>query len=427
MLFYFIYVFVAPILLPLLFFLSFFSKKLKIRRNLTWKSIGVAKQGILKNRNGRKVIIFHAASTGEFEQLVPILKLVKRDQFYIILSFFSPTVYLKMNQTSLADGVCFHPYDLIIYSFLFFKKLNPNQYVVVRHDIWPTHILMAKLFQVKTTLINANLYSESLRLKSPFILFNRWVFKNFNQILTPSYRIAKNFNKLLPHSEIIVTGDSRFDQMLFRKKNNKQPSIFSDTNGVKTIIFGSINESDYDIIFQALKQFFPKGDASLKEKKIKLIVVPHEVDHKTIDEIVCMLKGLNMEPTLHSQNNKSKVNVAIVDSIGILADLYKHCDLAYIGGGFGKDKIFGQSGVHSVIEPCAYELITCYGPNIKILDEAIEMVEEGIGFVIQNSSEMISCFTMLGNEIKALQLKQKMKDYLSLKLGSSVKISNYIT
>ena len=122
MLFYFIYVFVAPILLPLLFFFSFFSKKLKIRRNLTWKSIGVAKQGILKNRNGRKVIIFHAASTGEFEQLVPILKLVKRDQFYIILSFFSPTVYLKMNQTSLADGVCFHPYDLIIYSFLFFKK-----------------------------------------------------------------------------------------------------------------------------------------------------------------------------------------------------------------------------------------------------------------------------------------------------------------
>ena len=134
-----------------------------------------------------------------------------------------------------------------------------------------------------------------------------------------------------------------------------------------------------------------------------------------------------MEPTLHSQNKKSKVNVAIVDSIGILADLYKHCDLAYIGGGFGKDKIFGQSGVHSVIEPCAYELITCYGPNIKILDEAIEMVEEGIGFVIQNSSEMISCFTMLGNEIKALQLKQKMKDYLSLKLGSSVKISKYIT
>ena len=40
---------------------------------------------------------------------------------------------------------------------------------------------------------------------------------------------------------------------------------------------------------------------------------------------------------------------------------------------------------------------------------------------------MVSCVTMLGNEIKALQLKQKMKDYLSLKLGSSVKISKYIT
>lgn len=426
MLFYLIYILVAPILLSFVFVFSFFSKKLKTRRKLIWNSIDAAKHGILKNGGGKEVIIFHAASSGEFEQLVPILKLVKREQFYIVISFFSPTVYLKMNQTPLADAVCFHPYDLIISSFLFFKKLNPNQYVVVRHDIWPTHILMAKLFQVKTTLINANLYSESLRLKFPFILFNRWVFKNFDQILTPSERISKNFKKLLPNSNIFITGDSRFDQMLFRKNNNKQPSIFNDINGVKTIIFGSIDKSDYDFIFQALKQIFPKGDASLKEKQIKLIVVPHEVDCKTIHEIIIALKGLNMEPTLYSQNKKSIANVAIVDIVGILADLYKHCDLAYIGGGFGTDKIFGQSGVHSVIEPCAYELITCYGPNIKILDEAIEMVEEEIGFVIESSSDILACFTMLGCEMKTLQLRQKMKDYFSSKIGASHKISKFI-
>lgn len=426
MLLYFFYVLVAPFLLFFVFVFSFFNKKLKTRRNLIWKTINIAKNGIITNAGGKEVIIFHAASTGEFEQLVPILELVKREQFYIVISFFSPTVYLKMNQTPLADAVCFHPYDSIISSFLFFKKLNPKKYVVVRHDIWPTHIFMAKLFQVKTILINANLYSKSLRLRFPFILFNRWVFKNFNQILTPSDRTAKSFKKLLPNSSVFISGDSRFDQMLYRKNNNKQPSIFSDIDSVKTIIFGSIDKSDYDILFQALKQFFPKGDISLKEKQIRLIVVPHEVDYKTTDEIVSLLKGLNIEPTLYSQNKKTISNVSIVDIVGILADLYKYCDLAYIGGGFKNDKIFGQSGVHSVIEPCAYELITCYGPNIKILDEAIEMAEEGISFVIEDSAQMITCFKMLGREINTLQLKQKMKDYFSSKLGASHKISKFI-
>lgn len=426
MLFYFIYVLVAPFLLFFVFVFSFFNKKLKTRRKLIWNTINTAKHGIIKNGGGKEVIIFHVASTGEFEQLVPILKLVKRDQFYIVISFFSPTVYLKMNQTPLADAVCFHPYDSIISSFLFFKKLNPKQYIVVRHDIWPTHILMAKLFQVKTKLINANLYSKSLRLKFPLILFNRWVFKNFNQVLTPSNRIAKNFKKLLPNSNVLITGDSRFDQMLYRRNNNKQPSVFSDINSVKTIIFGSIDKSDYDLIFQALKQIFPKGDTSLKEKQIRLIVVPHEVNHKTTDEIVRLLKSLNMEPTLYSQNKKTTSNVSIVDIVGILADLYKHCDLAYIGGGFKNDKIFGQSGVHSVIEPCAYELITCYGPNIKILDEAIEMAEEEISFVIEDSTQMITIFKMLECETETLQLKQKMKDYFLSKLGASNKILRFI-
>ena len=131
MILFVIYVIVAPILWPFIFISSFFIKKLEIRRKNTWESILNVRRGIRNNRSERKVIVFHAASNGEFEQLVPVLKLIDRKQFYIVISLFSSSVYVKQKQTPLADGVCFHPYDFLFSSFLFFKMLNPQQYVVV--------------------------------------------------------------------------------------------------------------------------------------------------------------------------------------------------------------------------------------------------------------------------------------------------------
>lgn len=426
MILFVIYAIVAPLLWPFIFISSFFIKKIEIRRKKTWQSILNVRKGILNNRGDRKVIIFHAASNGEFEQLVPILKLIDRKRFYVVISIFSPTVYIKQNQTPLADGICFHPYDFLFSSFLFFKMLNPHQYIIVRHDIWPVHVYIARLLNIKTVLVNANLYAESFRLKFPFIIFNQWIFKYFNLILTPSKRISKNFKKLLPHSETFITGDSRFDQLLLRKKNNQQPSVLINKGSAKTIILGSIDKTDYNILLKTLKLNYPEGESSLNKKKNKLIFVPHEVNNRSIDELKSMLEQLNFQYTLYSQNKLSKANVVIVDTVGILADLYKHSDLAYIGGGFGKDKIFGQSGVHSVIEPCAYGLVCCFGPNIKILDEAIEMVEKGIGFIVQNESDFMACFAFLEDNTFLRKLKQITEEYVSLKSQASMRIMNHI-
>ena len=48
---------------------------------------------------------------------------------------------------------------------------------------------------------------------------------------------------------------------------------------------GSILKSDYKIVFDFLKTYFPNGDKSLMDKKIKLIIVPHEVDRQSVSEL----------------------------------------------------------------------------------------------------------------------------------------------
>ena len=84
-----------------------------------------------------------------------------------------------------------------------------------------------------------------------------------------------------------------------------------------------------------------------------------ESDGKKILSLSKKLNILNFNSTLYTEV-KSSCNVIIVDVVGILADLYKYSDVAYIGGGFTR-------GVHSVIEPAIYDCIIDYkGQLLKI-------------------------------------------------------------
>ena len=99
-----------------------------------------------------------------------------------------------------------------------------------------------------------------------------------------------------------------------------------------------------------------------------------------------MLKSLELakfQPKLLSKIKKDNIscNVLIIDEVGILADIYKYCKLAYVGSGF-------SDGVHSVIEPGIYGCAVSYGPNIELLDEAKYINQKGIGIMVHNEKDL---------------------------------------
>ena len=117
---------------------------------------------ILKNKNNGqnlcftkiKILIFHAASSGEYEQLKPILKRINREKYFIIQSFTSPTIYNKESKSNLFDVCCYHPYDIWWKSYSFFKRIKPDIYCITRHDIWPIHLFMLNFFKIEVPLFN---------------------------------------------------------------------------------------------------------------------------------------------------------------------------------------------------------------------------------------------------------------------------------
>ena len=384
---YILYFLLSPIIFLCLMVSALFNKKIR-ERLFTGKMINA----ITKNSN--KPIIFHAASAGEFEQIKPFLR-ERNSSNFIIQTFFSPTIYNKEKKSSLFDMCCYHPFDFPWTAYFFFKKLRPSKYIVNRHDVWPHHIFFAKKFNVKIIYINANLKSNSPRLKFVFKSFHRWLFNKIDTIIVPSYEIKERFVENFGTKNIRVYKDSRFEQIQYRINKNKNiKGLKENLSDKKTIILGSIDNKDWEIILESIKKTMLNN--------FNLIIVPHEIDDIFIERIVKDINMLSLSINrftnikFHEQEGdyekfgaNDKLDCIIYDKVGDLLDLYKYGNLAYIGCGF-------STGVHNVAEPALQGCYVSYGPNIELLDEAVRLKEQKLSKIIYNSDDF-SDFTNISD------------------------------
>ena len=104
----------------------------------------------------------------------------------------------------------------------------------------------------------------------------------------------------------------------------------------------------------------------------------------------------------------------IIDSIGILSNIYKYGDLAYIGGGF-------DSGIHNILEAATFGLPVVFGPNYHKFNEAVDLINYNAAISISNYKELKSGIEMLTNYNKSTSI-----DYIKKNSGATRKILKLI-
>ena len=417
---YIIYWLIHPILFFILIFSSIFNFKIRhhlFHERASWKR---ALQKIHLDNNRRTVVLFHAASKGEYEQLLPVLKLVDKNKYFILQTFFSPTIFRTEKESKLFDAVCYHPFDFIWNPYKFFKQMNIKYYITTRNDLWPNHLFIANKMNIKTILINANIYPRNKYINIFVKYYYNKIMTKFNLVLTGSVRLKNDFSKLVDHQNIIVTGDSRIDRVIERKKHKKNiilPKYFIET---KTLILGSIVLSDLSIIFNGLSKYYPKGQNSLDEKNHSLIIVPHEVSDSFIKKIESKLNHYGFTNwSYYSKGFNNKSRIIIIDNVGILADLYAYSDLSYVGAGFSQ-------GVHSIIEPASYSNAISYGPNYHIVDMAIELANKKLTKIIYDSNDFYNFLLLFDNNKELNNIKYRVANYFDTEKLASKNIINAI-
>jgi 3-deoxy-D-manno-octulosonic-acid transferase len=384
------FVFYNAVLVPLMFAAFVVAARLsrKIRRGIRGRASlmsDLARQ-LRAISPQRPRVWIHAASMGEYEQARPIIREIRQrlPECVIILSFFSPSAYEHVQKdASLADVVCYLPFDSRGRALRFLRVVQPDAGIFIRHDLWPNHLWLAKNRGVFLMLASASVHEKSLRHKPLLRSLNRAVFESFDIVGAISNKAVHGLEKFVrDKARLLVTGDTRYDQVLFRSREKKLdgvlPEIWRDGN--KTFVAGSIWREDAAVIVPAF------AAAQKRPGSLRLIIVPHEPTPAHVQEIeaLCASAGLAAVRLSHWRDGNQS-SVLIVDRVGILANLYGVGQVAFVGGSFGP-------GIHNVLEAAVHGVPVLFGPRMRNSAEAIEMVDIGISQVVNDE---LSCHEVL--------------------------------
>jgi 3-deoxy-D-manno-octulosonic-acid transferase len=338
----------------------------------------------------RQRILFHAAS-GEIEYVKSTIREIKsqRPDLEIFVSYSSPSAEkLFLNIKDLVTHFVSLPWDRPSDIQLFIDQIKPSIVIFSRTDFWPE--LIHHLHAKKIPMIAVSLFPNFGFFQKKWLKFN---LSKMNLITVVSEDVKTELTKILDKKNIQILPDTRFDQVLYRLKNE---STFKMSADQKIMVWGSTWPEDESILTQILQQILNSG--------FQIVWCPHDVTTHRISAIQTMC--LKYKTTLFSEKSKHfhfSEQILILDQIGHLADMYRFSDIAFIGGSF-------KSKVHSVMEPLCAGNPVIVGPFYKNNPEAVQFEKMGFVQSIRTSDEFLSAFLKLNNinRIELLQETVKM-------------------
>ena len=330
--------------------------------------IGIFQKLAEATKEDQDIVWFHCASLGEFEQGKPIIEgyKIKHPTHKILLTFFSPSGYEIRKNYDEVDWVFYLPADTKKNAKKFINIVNPIKVIFIKYEFWFSY--MAELNKK-----NIPFYSVSsiFRKEQSFFKYD-WFAKQLNNVshFFVQDQNSKELLKKIGFSNCTVAGDTRFDSVVSNTQNAISILLIEKFSGNKTtIICGSTWPKDEAILAKYIKE----------NPNYKYIIAPHEMYH--INELKKQTNALLFSKA--DSTNISNSNVLIIDSIGILSNIYKYGDLAYIGGGFG-------SGIHNILEAIAFGLPVIFGPNCQKFNEATQLIKQKGAISISNYTELTS-------------------------------------
>lgn len=355
----------------------------------------------------KDLIWFHCASVGEFEQARPLIeKINAKKEFFILLSFFSPSGYESKKNYTGADHVCYLPLDTPANAKKFISICKPNLSFFAKYEFW---------FNYLKELSNQNcdyfLISGIFRKKQQFFRFYGKWFRDHLARFSHLYVQDKSSKELLNSfgiQQCSLSGDGRFDRVKeIAGEKAEFPLIESFQNRQTTVIFGSSWEKENQLAFELAEN----------HPELKIIIAPHEYHYSEID---AFNKKWKKKIILYSELNSqcAENQILIIDKMGILAKIYRFADVAIIGGGFG-------SGIHNTLEAAVYGLPIYFGPNYHFFKEAKDLISKGGAKVFKNEKQFHPLLDeIVTNPALRSQMGKESLQYFKANVGSTELIYN---
>ncbi len=353
---------------------------------------------------------FHAASLGEFEQGRPLIEALKAQypQLKVSLTFFSPSGYEIRKDYPLADEVLYLPIDTPRNAKQWVERHSFVAAFFIKYEFWFNYMRALQEHDIPLYYISLILKPDQYFFKG----YGRWFRKQFDAVthFFVQDQVTEDLLKGIGYQNVTLCGDTRFDRVAAIARQAKQfPEVEAFINHRHCIIAGSTWPPDEKLLLSYLRKL---------PEDYCMIIAPHDISEKHLHQLTSQLDDYQLYSSFNPNQN---CKVLVVNTIGILSQLYQYARFVYIGGGFG-------ANIHNIQEPVTFGCPVVFGPKHESFKEAVDLVRLGGAFSVSDQPSLDHIFDRLVHEQAFLQTASTVcKDYLNAQLGATQKIMEKIT
>ena len=366
-----------------------------------------------------RYVWFHAASLGEFEQGLPLIERLRREQpsRKILLTFFSPSGYEVRKDYKGADVVCYLPFDSPTAARRFIKWARPEMAFFIKYEFWRNYIDVLSKKSIPV-------YSVSSIFR-PGQIFFRWYGRKYARCLrrithffVQNERSVELLHIIGVQDNVTIVGDTRFDRVIDIRNNARPLPLVEqftrakeDSNAAPfVLVAGSSWQPDEDILLDYVN----------RHPDLRLVIAPHVVNDAHIQEIEQKLTTPALRYSQATLENVDDYRVLIIDGYGLLSSIYRYATVAYVGGGFGV-------GIHNVPEAAVYGIPVIIGPNHQRFAEAMALIANGGCKSIENAEDFsVIMDDFLENPAHIAQAGSAAGDYIHQNAGATPLIYQHV-
>lgn len=354
--------------------------------------------------NGR-ILWFHCASLGEYEQGLPVMKSLKSTfpDHRLFVSFFSPSGYEIHRGNKLADCVFYLPADTRGNADKLLRMLDPYAVFFIKYEFWYHYLKACHRKGIPVFSI-----SVILRPGQAFFKFYGGFHRSLLQMFRHFFVQNEETRRLLSEigfSNATLSGDTRFDRVFdIAQKHISNTTAETFRGDSDLVILGSTWKSDIDLWARYIN----------RQEGIKFIIAPHDIGEGNIRYI----EGIIERKTLRysrSDQGLAGMEVLIIDNIGMLSSLYSYAKIAYVGGAFGE-------GIHNILEPAVYgkPILVGRSKTNRKYQEVVSLLKEGGAFEVGNGEDLDARMKRLLTEPEYYnEACQASSRFVQLNLGST--------
>ena len=346
----------------------------------------------------RDILWFHVASYGEFEEARPVIEATRArfPERKILLTVFSPTVFVPMQHYRQVDWVFYLPLDTPRQVRRFLDAVRPAKAIFTITDFWPVLLNALRRRKVDTYIMSVRIEPDSHHLKWHSFLF-RQIIRNCYKCVMVQNEESRRLLEGIGVPSVKLTGDPRIDRVLaISGEAWSDPVADAWGAGQKVFVAGSTYGVE-DRMVLAVAAAHPEG---------KFLLIPHEPEDAAVEAILAQAPHGAVRYTDYEGKEADDAlrdaQILVVDTVGLLSRLYRYGFAAYVGGSFT------EGSPHSVVEPASYGMPVSFGPNYRREAHCRDLVALGAGVSISDREGLEAFYAKAAGDAAFLETSSRV-------------------